>query len=631
MKQANPVSTIASFAVLKTLNDTKTYKSPYQLLGNFIWYIIDCDKLYAFGPAEIRLRLQEYFGFNVPEAVIKSSLKTLRYVSKNNNAYSVDLSGQRNKEQFDSMKTEAESRYARIVDEIIEFVRKSYPDANKEKVIQAIVAYLVSNNSTLNYRDEISKFIISRENDEELQSFLNAVREGAILYLGINHNICEQGSLKYELTLYLDTEILFDLLGYNGSVYETLAKDFYNLVKKGKRNGKINLKYFSHVKEEVKRFFKSAERIVDGIGYLDEEKPAMKRIVNGCSTSADVRIKMADFFSGLQLMSVLEDETSNFDSDELDRYNIDYSNCSCERAIEGWKAVSCINKLRRGQIYDFELDSHFIIVTDSRNVLEISNEQSNKDKESHDGHQSAQYAVSLNYATNLLWYKLDGGFGGEQFPSNTALLIRSRIVLSESITKQINDLYKANREHYLKGAISQEQLAARILVLREKPTLPEEISKDNFQDAFDFSPTTLNRLEVELKSHRQYRLEQERIVQALQTESQEVLAKKAQELEEKNAIIERQKRALQEFQQKEEERDKRRKQVKMIICRLCRPIVSLVIIGLVCYAKFKCKNLDTWISVTLDSVGVLALFCAFKDKMGKFLVAIKNFLKRRSL
>lgn len=163
MKQANPVSTIASFAVLKTLNDTKTYKSPYQLLGNFIWYIIDCDKLYAFGPTEIRLRLQEYFGFNVPEAVIKSSLKTLRYVSKNNNAYSVDLSGQRNKEQFDSMKTEAESKYARIVDEIIEFVRKSYPDANKEKVIQAIVAYLVSNNSTLNYRDEISKFIISRE------------------------------------------------------------------------------------------------------------------------------------------------------------------------------------------------------------------------------------------------------------------------------------------------------------------------------------------------------------------------------------------------------------------------------------------------------------------------------------
>ena len=440
MKQDNSTSTIASFAVLKALNDAKIYKSPYQLLGNFIGYIIVSDKLYVFGLAEMRLKLTEYFGFNVPDVVIKSSLKTLKYVSKNNNTYSVDMSGYSNKEQFSSLKTEAESKYADIINSIIEFVKETHPDTNKEKVVRAVIAYLISDTPSTDYREEIGKFIISKENDEELQKFLNAVREGAILYLGINHNIGEQGSLKHELTLYLDTEILFDLLGYNGSVYETLANDFYNLVKKGRRTGKINLKYFPHVKAEIKRFFRSAERIVDGIGYLDDERPAMKHIVNGCRTSADVRIKMADFFSGLQAMSVFEDETSNFDSDELERYNIENPDYSSEREIEGWKSVSYINKLRRGQIYDFELDSQYIIVTDSRNMLEISNEKADKDKESHNGHQSAQYAISLNYATNLLWYKLDGGFGGEQFPSNTELLLRSRIVLSDNIRKQINYL-----------------------------------------------------------------------------------------------------------------------------------------------------------------------------------------------
>ena len=111
-----------------------------------------------------------------------------------------------------------------------------------------------------------------------MQKFLNAVREGAILYLGINHNIGEHGSLKHELTLYLDTEILFDLLGYNGSVYETLSKDFYKLVQKGRRNGKITLTYFPHVKSEIERFFKSAEIIVEGRGYFNDEKPAMKHI-----------------------------------------------------------------------------------------------------------------------------------------------------------------------------------------------------------------------------------------------------------------------------------------------------------------------------------------------------------------
>ena len=628
MKQENDTSTIASFAVLKALNDAKTYKSPYQLLGNFIGHVIASDTLRVFGIAEMRLKLREYFGFNVPEVVLKSSLKTLKYVSKNNNSYSVDMSAYSNKEQFSSIKTEAESKYAEIIDAIIEFVKKTCPDANKEKVVRAIIAYLISNTPASDYREEIGRFIVSKENDEELQKFLNAVREGAILYLGINHNIGEHGSLKHELTLYLDTEILFDLLGYNGSVYETLSKDFYKLVQKGRRNGKITLTYFPHVKSEIERFFKSAEIIVEGRGYFNDEKPAMKHIVNGCRTSADVRVKMSDFFSTLRSMSVIADETLGLDSDELDRYNIEHSDYSSEREIEGWKSVNYINKLRRGKIYDFELDSHFIIVTDSRNVLEISNEQTNRDKECHEGHKAAQYAVSLNYATNLLWYKLDGGFGGEQFPSNTALLLRSRIVLSECIAKQVNDLYEENRNYYLKGEISQERFAARVLALREKPTLPEEISKDNFQDALDFSPATLNRLEVELKSHRQYRLDQEKIVQALQAENQEVLAKRAKELEEKNRLIEQQREALHVLQQKEAERDKRKQRAKMVIYFLFRIIVSVMIIGLVFYAKFKCENINTWISVALDSAGILSLVWLFKGVVGKLFIAIKSFFKK---
>ena len=183
----------------------------------------------------MRLKLTEYFGFNVPDVVIKSSLKTLKYASKNNNTYSVDMSGYSNKEQFSSLKTEAESKYADIINSIIEFVKETHPDTNKEKVVRAVIAYLISDTPSSDYREEIAKFIISKENDEELQKFLNAVREGAILYLGINHNMGEQGSLKHELTLYLDTEILFDLLGYNGSVYETLANDFSSRTEDSKK------------------------------------------------------------------------------------------------------------------------------------------------------------------------------------------------------------------------------------------------------------------------------------------------------------------------------------------------------------------------------------------------------------
>ena len=152
MKQDNSTSTIASFAVLKALNDAKIYKSPYQLLGNFIGHIIVSDKLYVFGLAEMRLKLTEYFGFNVPDVVIKSSLKTLKYASKNNNTYSVDMSGYSNKEQFSSLKTEAESKYADIINSIIEFVKETHPDTNKEKVVRAVIAYLISDTPSSDYR-----------------------------------------------------------------------------------------------------------------------------------------------------------------------------------------------------------------------------------------------------------------------------------------------------------------------------------------------------------------------------------------------------------------------------------------------------------------------------------------------
>lgn len=629
MKKDNPISTIAAFAVLKALNDSKAYKSPYQLLGCFIDYIIESEQLHTFEAAEIRLKLQNSFGFNVPEAVIKSSLKSLEFVKRNNNEYAVTRAEHNTRKQFVAMKADAESTYGAIVDSIIESVKKTHPNADKDKIAKAVITHLVDEYHDSDYSEEISTFIVSNEANNKLQEFINAVREGGILYLGINHNISEYGSLKHDLTLYLDTEILFDLLGYNGSIYETLARDFYLLVQKGKRKGQIYLKYFRYVKLEIERFFKGAERLVEGRGYYYEEKPAMKYIVNGCRTSADVRVKMADFFEKLRSMAVLEEETNACYSEDFGKFDLEHPDCKNEREIEGWKAICHINKLRRGQIYDFELDSHFMLVTDSRNVLETSNVQVEKDKASHADHQAAQYAVSLNYITNLLWYKLDGGFGGDKFPSNALLLLRSRIVLSECIAKRVEAFYQENKERYTKGEINQEQLAARVLVLREKPSLPEEISKDNIQDALDFSPTTLSRIEVEIQSNRQLRFEQEKIIQSLQAENQEILAVKTKEIEEKEAIILRKNNELKAFQQKEAERDKRKQTVKKFAYLFLRIIGALFVIGLVYYANVKCENLNKWIKIALDSAGILSLLVVTKKPLLLLWGSIKSFWKKR--
>lgn len=81
------------------------------------------------------------------------------------------------------------------------------------------------------YQEEISSFIIKKTDDKKITEYLNSVREEVILYTGLNYNIDEMGSLKRDLTLYLDMEVLFDIYGYNGKVFQKLALDLFKLAR----------------------------------------------------------------------------------------------------------------------------------------------------------------------------------------------------------------------------------------------------------------------------------------------------------------------------------------------------------------------------------------------------------------
>lgn len=603
-----PITAIASFALLKALNDSGKYKSPYQLLSNFIGYVVYDEHLHTFTLPEMRDRLQSHFGFKIPEAVIKTALKTLGFINRVNNAYQVDDSLCNDDGQFVEVQNNKETKYDEIADKIFDCIRKEHPDADRKRVVRAIVSYLVDGVGSTEYSETISAFIVANEDDKELQVFLDSVREGGILYLGINRNISEWGGLKHSLTLYLDTEILFDLTGYNGSVYKELAEDFYQLVKDGNRKGKIALRYFSEVKSEIERFFKSAEMIVEGRSLAYVEKPAMKQIVNGSRTSSDVRIKMADLFAKLRSLGVCEDDKDDYDSEDLKKYDLVPSGCCNERDMEGWEAISRVNKLRRGRVAGFELDSRYLIVSDSGNVLDASDTQYANDKKTRPANSCARYAMSLNHIVNLLWYKLDGGFGGDKFPVNAEVLLKARIVLSKIVAQKVSDIYQDSMLKYKKGEINQEQLGARILALSEKPLLPEEIQNDNCKEALDFSAETIGRLEVEIQSNRQYRLEHEKFVQAIQAENQKIIAEKTEEIKERDEIITKQQNELLVLQQKERLREKKRSKILKIV-KLCLKIAfSLALFVIVYYANFKCENLNKWISGTVNA-GSLIVFC----------------------
>ena len=74
MSNSTSTPVLASFATLKSLNDSKKYINSYQILAEFIKYIIDGQKLYVFTGIEMKNRLKSVFGFDIPESTVYKGL-----------------------------------------------------------------------------------------------------------------------------------------------------------------------------------------------------------------------------------------------------------------------------------------------------------------------------------------------------------------------------------------------------------------------------------------------------------------------------------------------------------------------------------------------------------------------------
>ena len=81
-------STLASYAVMKALTDSKDYRNSYEILADFIRYLIVDRKWYNFSITDVSNALQREFGFdNIPLPAIRTSLRQIRECKKNGDDY----------------------------------------------------------------------------------------------------------------------------------------------------------------------------------------------------------------------------------------------------------------------------------------------------------------------------------------------------------------------------------------------------------------------------------------------------------------------------------------------------------------------------------------------------------------
>lgn len=636
MSSNNPTSILASFSTMKSLVDAQQYQSPYQILAEFIQYIIIKSNLHSFTAIEMKNRLFEVFGFDIPEAVVRTTVRGLQFVKTENRIYHVNQIELKDNSAFEEMKAVAEANNTDIIDLLIAFAQETDPSSAiwADALTQEFIAYLLDDQQTTaagKYTDLIGRFILKNESDEKIQSALTAIREGSILYIGLNHNISETGSLRKPLTLFLGTEVLFSLYGYNGEIYKQLAQDLYDQIKAANVGTKrITLRYFSEVKKEIDDFFASAELIVDGKQLLFDTV-AMKAIINGCSTAGDVKVKKADFFHVLQCSyGIMEDDRSSYYENIDDQYNLESLSVDPQQ-YDSIKFISHINKLRKGRIYPYDLDAEYLIVTNSGITLRASREQVERVMKEQAVDSTCDYAVSVERLTNILWYKLGNGLGRKEYPNNVNAVLKARMLLASKISQNISKLYMETRAQYRAGVITEDQLASRIITLRKKPITPEELTAETIEDSLDFSLEYLTRYEEEVNRNKEALQEKEHLLQVLSDQKDRVISEKDGALAEKEQLIQAQQdrnaeleAELAEYRRKDKEKEQKRINRKKIVHLAFGIIWKLVVVALlVIIAAWICSKVNAAytnaVGIVVGLIGAIPVVVSFlKSDLKKY-------------
>jgi len=625
MLDNNTARIVASFSTIKSMVDAKEYKSPYMILAEFIQYIIVEKKLYSFTSSDIKKSLMELFGFELPEAVIKSSIKKIEFIDRDNGVYKTDTSKIRIDDNFKKIKNNSENEFVEIFEQLKLYIEERNADMKIEidLLTNEFISFLIDDNNSSNtgkYMDLISEFILKSEKKSNIQKTLTAIREGSIIYIGLNYNINDVGNVSKSLTLYLATEVLFNLYGLNGEIHKQLAQDFFSQVRDiNIKNNQIKLRYFLDVKKEIEDFFSTAILIIEGKRILNTEAIAMKNILNGCNTASDINIKKADFFTELKSRyGILLDEKTDYYEKSEYQYNLEEASDPSQEI--NMKLISNINKLRKGKIFENNLDAEYLIVTNSSNMIKSSKQQVDFLKTENKMDYICDFALSVDKITNILWYQLGKLFGKTEFPKNVNAALKARTLLSSHIAQNVCKLYSETSKKFFDGEISKEQLHARIVAIHKKTLLPEDLDAETIEDIMDFSPENIMKYEEEVAKNK---------------EELEQYKKKLNKIEEINKIKEFERNEVESelkyYKDKERRNSEKKLFIKKCILYIIKVIFILIIISAIVYGCIRYFKQDILNTISAISAIITILFsippCWYilkKDFKNSFDKKIKN-------
>ena len=366
----------------------------------------------------------------------------------------------------------------------------------KESVIRSLIHYLLDNSFEDANSTFISAYILRCRNDVHLANAIDNILEGVVRYVGVNFDTPFSASSRWtnEMTIYLDTEILFHMAGYNGTLYKQLFDDFYDLVDEINNDGMkqrqrklIYLKYFDYVTDEIDFFFDKAIDIINGKIALNPSVTAMKEITLGCKSESEVAEKKGLFLDSIKKHGIEPDNNGidyysenqyafNLESGSIaEKYykennNKNRINYRYKRNIQNsLLSLSHINVLRQGVSNRSFEKIGFVLLTDNYITERLAwMGDIKKDNEK-------PLCTNLYYITNRMWYRLGKAFGNNVTPKVFDVISKAQIILSTKINDSVFNQYEVLVEKLKNNEISSESALEVLYQLRSQVKNPEEI------------------------------------------------------------------------------------------------------------------------------------------------------------
>ncbi|WP_303225219.1 hypothetical protein [Alistipes indistinctus] len=580
METDKQLAAIALFRELYTAN-----QDAYGVLAKLITYAAHKTTHYCNSIEEIKELLVSEYDYSIPSSVIQYVLTKRLKLEPEAGQYIIQPNGEGN---VSIALQKVNQEYDNILNLLCKFIECStkceLTDNAKKDVVKAFCEFILDNSSNNYYATLISKFIIENAQDQNLTDSLNKFKEGVVLYTGLKYSSEDLGEYgwKNHMILYLDTEIIFSAIGYNGEIYQEIFNDFYDLAAEINRKRKtpvIKLKYFQTTRDEILSYFEKAADIVKGKELLMPGKSAMLRIVEGKAQKYQIKEELARLDVFLKKKNIELDSRDDFYTSENKPYNIESIEASeyCDNkygknANIDLKQLNYINILRKGNNEKSFDKTVYWLVTGNYNVMSMG-----MDSEIKTGHTSL--TTTLSFLINRFWFKQNKGFGKDTtFPSSFKVVTQAQLALAS----YVNGSLIAHYEELKNSNKDQEETTAVYLALRDNTATPDDINIDVVNSKLEFidnysidrvvEEQAKNRLRAE-KAEKELAISDLRIKQ-----NNEQIAL----LEKRIEIFEAHKAELQKEKEEKKQRVcKKRRTCSRIICYTLYSLIVTCIVGII--------------------------------------------------